>query len=128
MAEVGSYLYIAKRDLKDAMLLYKGQSYTQTGRLAEQVVEKVLKHYLHSFGNSEDYRFLHMHKPFRIYTKCKEYGFALELSKDELLTLKDLDSYYYDTNYPGNEFFELEELQAKEALDLAQKFVDYMSI
>lgn len=125
MAEIGSYLYISKRDLQDATLLFKGGSYTQSGRLSEQVVEKVLKHHLHTNGTPEDYRLLYTHKPFRLYKKCQECGFGLELSKDQLLTLKDLDSYYYDTNYPGNDFFELDHDQAQDALNLAKIFMDY---
>jgi HEPN domain-containing protein len=127
MAEVGSYLYIAERDLKDARHLFNAKSYTSCGRFCEQAAEKAFKHFIHLKGASEDYKLLSVHKPVRLYSKCVEYLLDIELSADEALTLAKLDDYYYDTNYPGNAFFELDEASAKAALILADKIVNHVT-
>ena len=126
MAEVGSYIYIAQRDLNDAMVMFDAKSFTSSGRFSEQAIEKALKHFIHLKGSSRDYRLLTLHKPMRLYTKCQEYLLNLELTKEEIFTLGILDDYYYDTNYPGNAFFELDEEDAKLALELANKIVKFI--
>jgi HEPN domain-containing protein len=127
MAEVGSYLYIAERDLKDAYHLFDVKSYSTCGRLCEQAAEKALKHFIHMKGSSADYKLLQIHKPLRLYAKCTEYNLGLNLTKEEMFVLGNLDSYYYDTNYPGNAYFELEEEDAKSALALAEVIVKHVA-
>jgi len=127
MAEIGSYLYIAQRDLANAKDIQRENLATLCGRTAEQAVEKALKAFLASEGDETDYKLLNTHKPFRVYSRCVKYGFALELSNEELHLLKNLDSYYYDTNYPGNDFFEISLNEAVQSVQLAEKIVRYVT-
>jgi HEPN domain-containing protein len=94
--------------------------------MCEQAVEKALKHFIHLKGESSDYKLLSIHKPLRLYAKCTEYQLNLSLSKEEMFVLGNLDSYYYDTNYPGNAYFELEEADARDALALAEVVVRHV--
>jgi len=120
MAEIGTYLYIAKKDLSRAGLMHSVQDYSACGRFSEQVVEKCLKALIERKGESGDYRLMSLHKPLRLYERCLELGLT-EFSDKDVCTLSKLADYYYDTNYPGNAYFELTEAQSLEAFQLAEK-------
>jgi HEPN domain-containing protein len=119
MAEVGSYLYIAKKDLRRAELMHKEEDYCASGRFSEQAVEKCFKAYIEKKGTADDYKLMALHKPWRLYDRCCALGYP-ELSADEENVLHKLADYYYDTNYPGNAYFELTHGQSYEALQLAE--------
>lgn len=126
MAKIGSYLYLARKDLQSA---YQISEIGDTGlfsRLCEQACEKAFKHFIHQKGVHEDQALLFIHKPYRLYKRCAELGLGLELSKDELLVLKTLDDYYFDTNYPGNSWFEPEREDVLEALGVADRVIEYI--
>ncbi|MCL2216208.1 MAG: HEPN domain-containing protein [Defluviitaleaceae bacterium] len=122
MAEIGSYLYIAKKDLSRAKIMHAAQDYSAGGRFSEQSVEKCLKAFIEQNGISDDYRLMSLHKPRRLYERCLELGLS-SLSDKDICTLSQLADYYYDTNYPGNAYFELTKAQSQEALELAEKVV-----
>jgi HEPN domain-containing protein len=122
MAAVGSYLYIAKKDLRRAELMNGEHDYCASGRFSEQAIEKCFKAYIEKNGKAEDYKLMALHKPWRLYDRCCALGFP-ELSVDEENILHKLADYYYDTNYPGNAYFELTQAQSKEALELAEAIV-----
>jgi HEPN domain-containing protein len=122
MAEVGSYLYIARKDLRRAELMHGEHDYCAAGRFSEQAVEKCFKAFIEKNGKADDYKLMALHKPWRLYDRCCNLGFP-ELSGDEENILHKLADYYYDTNYPGNAYFELTHAQSQEALDLARTIV-----
>lgn len=66
-----------------------------------------------------------LHKPRCLYEWCVDLGLP-ELSDRDVSVLSKLSDYYYDTNYPGNSFFELTEAQSAEALGLAEKIYSIM--
>jgi len=123
MAEIGSFLYIALKDLARAKLMHNVRDYSAAGRFCEQAVEKCLKSYVEQHGNSGDYRLMSLHKPRRLYERCVELGMA-ELSDKDVSVLSKLADYYYDTNYPGNSYFELTEQQSTEALHLTERICE----
>jgi len=123
MAEVGSYLYLAKKDYNDAKLLLSGSSFSSCGRFCQQTIEKSFKHYIHLNGDINDQKSLHTHKIKRLYDKCKALGMKFALSAEEIVVLRDVEDCYFDTNYPGDDFYELDKEQAKAALKLAKKIL-----
>jgi HEPN domain-containing protein len=120
---VGSFLYIAKKDLERARLMHDVDDFNAAGRFCEQVVEKCLKSYIETNGDASDFRLMSLHKPRRLYERCRQLGMATLPDKD-IAVLAVLSDYYYDTNYPGNSYFELSFEQSQEALVLAEKVFD----
>ena len=125
MAEVGSYLYIACKDLRRAELMHGEQDYCASGRFSEQAIEKCFKAFIEQKGTADDYKLMALHKPWRLYDRCCSLGLP-ELSGAEESILHKLPDYYYDTNYPGNAYFELTHAQSLEALELARVVVGLM--
>ncbi|MEF9960588.1 MAG: HEPN domain-containing protein [Cellulosilyticaceae bacterium] len=103
--------------------------YNRNAILCEQVVEKLLKHIVERSCFTEDYSaLLKGHNLVKLYKAIVEEGIELELSINMLRTLKD---YYFDANYPGDNFILLtkeEVMEAytftKEALDKVKQFVE----
>jgi len=126
MAEVGSYLYLAKKDLISANQIKTAGDTGLYSRLCEQAVEKALKHFILLHGNPSDIGLLSTHKPMRLYKRCNDLNLKLELSKDDLIILSQLDDYYFDTNYPGNGWFEPEREDVDLAYELANKIVKHV--
>lgn len=120
MAEVGSFLYIAKKDLERAKLMHDVYDFSAAGRFCEQSVEKCLKSLIEKKGNAGDFRLMSLHKPRRLYERCIELGMN-PLPDRDVSVLSKLSDYYYDTNYPGNSYFELTEDQSEEALRLTER-------
>jgi HEPN domain-containing protein len=125
MAEVGSYLYIARKDLRRAEFMHGEHDYCASGRFSEQAVEKCFKAFIEKKGTATDYKLMALHKPWRLYDRCQAMGFP-ELSAPEENVLHKLADYYYDTNYPGNAYFELTQAQSAEALELARTIIEIM--
>ena len=111
-----TYEYLGDRDLRDAKYLLEVGSWSQVGRLLEQAVEKHFKHYISKYGDSSDKMLLGSHNMVGLYNRF------LELSGETVCckTLADmslLKDYYYDINYPGDNCRELDEIEARNALD-----------
>ena len=126
MAEVGSYLYLAQKDAGRADLMFKADDYTACGRFCEQAVEKAFKAYLEIYGGSEVVGLMKLHKPRRLYEKCCELGLQ-PVDETILATLSDLSEYYFETNYPGDGYFELTQKQAALALALMHRMVSLVT-
>ncbi|MCL2190097.1 MAG: HEPN domain-containing protein [Defluviitaleaceae bacterium] len=130
MATVGSYLYLAEKDFRAARNSKASKDYDVSGRLLEQAAEKSLKHYLHHHGdptNPMDEKLLRSHKPYNIYTRCVDLGLTLALDVGEKSTLKSLGDWYYDTNYPNNNYTELTLPDIEEAEGVAEKIFTFVT-
>ena len=87
--------------------------YNNAVRFCQQYVEKLFKHRIHLTGSDDgDFELLHSHRIQRLASRCGQLA-GIEFDKDELLLFSDLTSYYYDTNYPGSEYVEIDEETAK---------------
>lgn len=76
--------------------------YNRNAILCEQVVEKLLKHLVERYCFKEDYSaLLKGHNLVKLYKAILEDNIDLHLSLGMLRTLKD---YYFDANYPGDNF------------------------
>jgi HEPN domain-containing protein len=107
-----SYIDIAHEDLTAANEMLRVGLYNHATRLCQQYVEKVLKECLHQRGESEiDLYLLHTHKLSRIATRCGEL-IGIEFDKMETAFFRELTDYYFDTNYPGENYIKISEQDA----------------
>lgn len=96
--------------------------YNRNAILCEQVVEKLLKHIVERACFKEDYSvLLKGHNLVKLYKAIVEEGIALEISINGLRTLKD---YYFDANYPGDNFVLVTQEELKEAYELTQEVLE----
>ena len=121
--EFNSYIALAKRDLKDAQLLAQGESYSQVGRFCEQVVEKTMKHLIEKLDNLEYRGLLSTHNLTKMYDVLVHENVIEKKVKDKAY-MSTLKSYYYDVNYPGKDFIELDYDDAAYALEFATEFLN----
>ena len=115
METIGSYLYLSKKDAVRAYNMFNLEDYSACGRFCEQSVEKSLKAFIEIKGSVSDIGLMSIHKPRRLYERCCELGLA-EADTGLALVMAKLADYYYDTNYPGDSYFELTKEEAEEAL------------
>ena len=120
---INSYIALAARDLKDAKLLAQGESYSQVGRFCEQVVEKTMKHLIEQLGNLEHRGVLGTHNLTKMYDILVQEDIIPKNITDKAY-MATLKSYYYDVNYPGKDFIELDKEDATYALDFARQFFE----
>ena len=116
-----TYEHLSSRDLRDAKLLLKSQSYSSAGRFAQQAVEKKLKQYIEDNGDTSDMGVLSTHNTTKLYDRVVELG-GLKKNKDHRVMMAVLKDYYYDINYPGENSRELDEEEATEAVRFAEEF------
>ena len=125
--ESNSYLALAKRDLQNAQELFQVTStgYNLVARLAQQGAEKIMKHFIEKLSHEDFIPLLGTHNTVRLYNAILSLGMIPEnrAHRKELLLLKN---YYFDTNYPGENYIEIDYETAKEALDFATMFVEML--
>ena len=117
-----TYKYIADRDLKTAQDLLSLKSYSPAGIYAQQAVEKYLKHYIDVNGDTDDIALLTTHNLLGLYNKVVELG-GLEYNSDYRKMMYVLRSYYFELNYPGDNFRELGKEEATEAVEFAKELI-----
>ena len=120
MGAIGGYLYLSGKDAVRARQMYELNDYTACGRFCEQSAEKSLKAFIEKNGGISDRPLMKIHKPRRLYERCCELGLE-EADALFALQLSVFSEYYYDTNYPGADYFELTEQQAKEAIHVMER-------
>lgn len=107
--------------------------YNRNAILCEQVTEKLLKHIVERACFKEDYSaLLKGHNLIKLYKAIVDEGIDLDLSVNMLRTLKD---YYFDANYPGDNFILItkEEMQeayifTKDAMEKVKTLIEEKSI
>lgn len=115
----GSYGYIAHKDLRDAKLLYSVGSYDACAVHAEQAVEKLLKEVINTdLSITADPSILKTHK-IRKLIKVLATKYP-ELAKYSYLGAR-LSDVYFDTRYPGIDYEECDQQEAKELLSGAEE-------
>lgn len=112
----GSYGYIAQKDLNRAYKSLDMNEPSLSALCAQQAVEKILKHYIavKSLDRS-DKDLLKSHNNRRLATACK-----LDDLGPLINGLKDFDSVYFDTRYPGESYYEVDAVNARKLLDLTR--------
>ena len=117
-----TYKQIGDRDLREAEGVLTLDFFSSAGRLAQQAVEKNLKHYIDLNGDTNDMPLITTHNTIRLYERVVELG-GLEYNKEHKKMTCILKSYYYDTNYPGDDFRELDKEEATDAVSFAKELI-----
>jgi len=116
------YLALAQYDLRLSKKNLDWGDYNPAARYAQQAVEKYLKHILELSKDAEAVQFMKLHNLKRLHTEAKNRVQGTpEISRANLALLTD---YYFDTNYPGDDFQWLDKEQAKEAYEIAKEFLE----
>ena len=109
-----SYAYIAKKDLQASIEMYRTGMYNHFARLCQQFVEKIFKDILENNSqNKEHIILLHSHKIHRLSQAISETT-GIVFSKSDNLYFRTLTDYYFDINYPNEDYLEIEEQEAVE--------------
>ena len=118
-----SYKDLAEKDLKSAedLLKYSSGNYNLIARLAEQYVEKLLKHCIELKGSTEHLTLLSTHNLTKMYDELVKLGLLKRIQTDRLF-MSQLKDYYFDMNYPGDNYRELDKEEAELALNFAKSF------
>lgn len=120
-----SYYDIAMNDFKYlqfAIEMKDKDFYNRNAILCEQVVEKLLKHIVQNFCFKEDYTgLLKGHNLVKLYKAIVDEEIEIKISKNMLRTLKD---YYFDANYPGDNFILVDEDELNEAYEFTKEVVE----
>jgi len=117
-----SYIDIAKDDLRAAQTMLRAGLYNHSVRLCQQCVEKILKECIAKHGTDEtDLFLLHIHKLSRLATRCGELR-GIAFSRTEMAFFRELTDYYFDTNYPGENYIQLSETEATQTYDEVLSF------
>jgi|GEM_PF-991701 len=112
-----SYAEIAIDDLIAAKGMLDLKMYNHSSRLCQQYVEKVLKEILHKKGTSEtDLYLLSTHKVQRLAARASEL-LDKSFSKLEQGYFRSLTEYYFDANYPGDNYIKVTKEEAVETYE-----------
>ena len=117
-----SYFDIAQDDLKAATEMLRAQMYNHATRLCQQYIEKVFKECIHKYGkNGDDLMLLHTHRLAKLATRCGEIVAKL-FDKLEMAFFRELTDFYFDTNYPGENYIKVSQEEAQRVFDETQQF------
>ena len=117
---MNSYKELALLDLKSARANYEYEIWNKVGRECQQVCEKYLKHYLQAnhILTEELERTHNLKKLFRTVP-----NYDKDLYKD----LSVIGDYYFETNYPGDGFIQLDREMADEAIETAEALILFIN-
>jgi len=117
-----SYREIAHEDLLAAGEMLKARLNNHAVRLCQQYVEKILKECLSiNSADEADIYLLHTHKLVRLAERCKILTKVL-FSDAEIMLLHELTDYYFDANYPGENYLKV---SAERALAIYDQVVQF---
>jgi len=124
-----SYIDIGKEDLLAAKEMLNAGLYNHTARFCQQYVEKVFKECISKHCAAEvDLLLLHSHKLARLAAHCGELK-EISFSRTEMAFFRELTDYYFDTNYPGENYFKVSKEEARIAYNETLQFqADYEEI
>lgn len=123
MGEGNSYLEIARKDLKYAKIMLQNNEYNPAGRFSQQAVEKYFKHLIEALNQADYIGYMKLHTLPKLYKILIDNN-VIEYKKETRDYLSTLTRYYFDTNYPGEEYQELSKIEAEEAVEFAGSIID----
>ena len=116
---MNSYKELALYDMKKVKASYAYELWNAVGRDCQQACEKYIKHYLtekHLFTKE----FARTHNLIKLFKSIPDCDKAL------CKKLAIIYGYYFDTNYPGDNFIVLDKEDADEAIDIAKSLLSYI--
>ncbi|MCL2236000.1 MAG: HEPN domain-containing protein [Defluviitaleaceae bacterium] len=121
-----TYKYLGDRDLKDAKILLDAGSYTASGRLSQQSLEKNMKHWIELQDDMAHIPLLSTHNIVKMYGVICDLG-GLVFDKHDRNFVSLIKDYYFDMNYPGEGCRELNKEEAKDAYDFVVKINELLA-
>ena len=121
MSSEPSYRTLADRDYEFAMKTKYLGSNSHYVRLIEQYVEKILKHLIDQSGHPEDKQLLNSHNV-PMLAKRADQLYDLQFTTEDKQYFRSLKSYYYDTNYPGEQYTEIDDDETEALHSWVQQF------
>lgn len=122
----GSYLSIAIRDLNNSRDTFKVlKEYSLSSYLSQQAIENAFKAVIAAkFKLIDDNPLLKSHNLRNLYESIKSYFPQLE---NEITNLASITNFYFVTRYPGEDYYECTEYDAKSSLSLAELILNLVS-
>ena len=116
---MNSYKELSLYDMKSAKANYAYELWNKVGRECQQVCEKYLKYYLqYKHLLSETLETTHNLK--KLFKEIPDYD------KDMFKNLSVVGGYYFETNYPGDNFMILDKELADEAMEISNNLISYI--
>ena len=122
MNEMPSYMYFAEKDLQAAQAMLEYELYSHCVRLCQQYIEKCFKEAIDRRGSGgADTFLLHTHKVQQLAARCSEI-FGIKFTHKEKTFFKKLTDYYFDTNYPSDDYVEITAAEAAKVMEQTLQF------
>ncbi|MCL2851949.1 MAG: HEPN domain-containing protein [Defluviitaleaceae bacterium] len=116
---MNSYKEIALQDMKVAELAHKNSLWNGTGNGCQQACEKYLKHYLEE-------KHLLAEELSRAHNLKKLMRAIPNYDTDLYNRLCIISGYYFEAGYPGENFIELNEQDAGQAIEITKSLMAYI--
>jgi len=116
---MNSYKELALYDMRAAKANYEYELWNKVGRECQQACEKYLKHYLEQTHRLPE-TLQRTHNLKKLIRAIPDYD------NDLYKELSIVGGYYFDTNYPGDDFIELDREMADEAVEIAERLIAYV--
>ena len=100
-----TYAAIAERDFRNAYLMLRESELNDAARYVSQSVEKNLKHIINEHADNDYYPLSTHNLP--VIARRVEELLGTKYSREDHAWFRSLKSWYYDTNYPGDNYVEL---------------------
>jgi len=116
---MNSYKELALYDVKAAKANYEYELWNKVGKECQQSCEKYLKHYLqqkHLLSESLE----RTHNLKKLFREISDYDKAMYKA------LSVVGDYYFETNYPGDNFLILDKEMADEAMETVNELISYI--
>lgn len=117
--EANSYIAIAHRDLRSSKRNLSWGDCNLSVRLSQQAVEKLLKHQLEQTQDPSVIPFMRLHNLKKLYTELKLR--CLNVPEINIDKLNTLTGYYFDVNYPGDNFEIVEQVEGERMYAFAEE-------
>ena len=123
-----SYADIALEDLQAAKELLKAHMYNHSTRLCQQFTEKMLKDIISHMGTEErDMYLLSVHNIVKLATRVAELT-STNFSKEDIGFFRGLTDYYFDTNYPGENYVRITKEEARDVYFSTIEFAERLQL
>jgi len=117
---MNSYKELALYDMKKVEASYAYELWNAVGRDCQQACEKYLKHYLQE-------KHLLAKELSRTHNLIKLIKTIPNYDREMCGKLSIIYGYYFDTNYPGDNFIVLDKEDADEAIGIAKELFSYIN-
>ena len=122
MSEINSYEGIAKRNLNTAENLLSTGDWNDAVRYCQQYIEKIFKSCIEANGSTNDDKILlTSHNIVSLADRVSSL-LGISFPKEARPVFFQLRSLYFDTNYPGNDYMDVSENEARELYEWTRRF------